>query len=148
MFSSRNALAPYLYRLEWVDHDTGSSFPLYRHDTLKWGYLVPTDHPHKGAGPHFYTLADGTTSTTHRFFKLPHKNGESSNCGNPLTKDFMRYVKNNTLRSQNMRFAKAMQNSGICSYWASTQARITSQFVVWEELVTRQALLGTPPGST
>lgn len=51
------------------------------------------------------------------------------------------------IRSQYPYAKEALIASTLCSYWVSASRRILSQFVVWEDVVGREALAGgkTPP---
>jgi DNA polymerase gamma 1 len=140
--TARKTATPYLYRLEWVDTATGDAFPLFYNDKHKWGYLVPKTLAHHGLGPHEWTALDGVQHTTHSFFKLPHPGGPSANCGSPISNSFLRYVEEGKLRSQFPYAKEALAAAAAGSYWVSSNNRILSQFVVWDDLVPRAAMLG------
>lgn len=55
------------------------------------------------------------------FFKLPHKNGEKSNVGNPLSKDFLHFIEEDRLVSDPKEAALTMAKiSRQCAYWKMT----------------------------
>jgi DNA polymerase gamma 1 len=85
------------------------------------------------------------------FYKLPHAHGESANVGNPLSKDFLKYALDGTLKSIGTidKLAKGAEGEAMevlvdgakqaldmnaqCSYWISARDRILNQMVVWEK---------------
>ncbi|OQR72043.1 DNA polymerase subunit gamma-1-like [Tropilaelaps mercedesae] len=66
------------------------------------------------------------------FKKLPHKNGEGYNVGNPLSKDFISQVDGNTLRSWEDDEANTLLKlSKQVTYWKNSRDRLKEQLVVW-----------------
>lgn len=66
-----------------------------------------------------------------RFFKLPHRDGYLQNVGNPLSRDFLRYIEEGRLTSYQKDDAhEALIKSKQCSYWKMSSSRIRSQQVV------------------
>eukprot|EP00095_Tigriopus_kingsejongensis_P001062 maker-scaffold631_size122145-snap-gene-0.45 protein:Tk01062 transcript:maker-scaffold631_size122145-snap-gene-0.45-mRNA-1 annotation:"dna polymerase subunit gamma-1 isoform x1" len=66
-----------------------------------------------------------------KFVRLPHKNGKAHRVGSPLSKDFLSYVKDDVLCSESKALAsRVLMAAKSCSYWKSSQDRITSQMVV------------------
>ncbi|RWS26953.1 DNA polymerase subunit gamma-1-like protein [Leptotrombidium deliense] len=66
-----------------------------------------------------------------KFYRLPHKDGAENKVGNPLGKEFLRYLDDGTLTT----FSNATANlilklSKALSYWKMNQKRIYSQMVV------------------
>ncbi|XP_014673437.1 PREDICTED: DNA polymerase subunit gamma-1-like [Priapulus caudatus] len=83
---------------------------------------------HKGNGPY---NAD-VDVPGFWFFKLPHKDGESLRVGNPLAKDFLKWIEDGSLRAQSGTKAnKALYLSKMTSYWKNAHKRITTQNPVW-----------------
>lgn len=67
------------------------------------------------------------------FFKLPHKDGESANVGNPLSKTFIKFAADGTLSSPSQSAIDALNINAQCSYWISARDRIMKQMVVWDK---------------
>lgn len=86
------------------------------------------------------------------FYKLPHKNGESANVGNPLAKTFTAYSQDGTLTSPGDIAGTALDMNAQCSYWISSRDRIINQMVVWEkndlDLGFRTSQSTAPPADT
>lgn len=66
-----------------------------------------------------------------RFYKLPHKDGAEANVGNPLSRDFIRYIEDGRLAAFDNDIAHSLLklNKSI-SYWKMTKKRIKEQMVV------------------
>lgn len=112
---------------------------MYRDPQHKWGYLVSLAEfcGDQDAAVTDWVDEERQRHLTHAFVKLPHKDGPSANCGNPMSKDYIRFLESGRLRSGPRHFSvkKALDNNVACSYWTSARDRIMGQFVVWEELV-------------
>lgn len=87
------------------------------------------------------------------FRKLPHPHGQEANVGNPLSKSFVKYAQDGTMKTivdtsttnetepgvagdteQVVNGAiNALDMNAQCSYWISARDRILSQMVVWEK---------------
>ncbi|XP_045133360.1 DNA polymerase subunit gamma-1-like isoform X3 [Portunus trituberculatus] len=66
------------------------------------------------------------------FIPLPHKDGAGCRVGNPLAKDFLSKIEDNTLTSHVGDVAKlVLETSKSLSYWKNNRDRILSQMVVW-----------------
>lgn len=142
----RKAVAPLLLRMQW------QGYPLAYSKEHKWIYRVPgpdvsldqesalyvgkaVEFSGKSGDEHL--LAD----TEHRYFRIPHKDGEGNNVGNPLSKAFLRAVENGDLSSalandEDKQLAsaasRAVNMNALCSYWISSRERIMNQFVVYD----------------
>ncbi|KAL1666868.1 DNA polymerase family A-domain-containing protein [Schizophyllum commune] len=133
----RNRLAPLLFRLSWLGH------PLFHSREHGWVYRVPTSQLEKEDGSRrkmvsFYDPADDTLAQMvalgeYKFFKLPHKDGDSANVGSPLSKTFMSHASNGTLSSPFNEAKEALELNAMCSYWISSRDRIMNQMVVWQD---------------
>ncbi len=53
---------------------------------------------HDGNGPFEWMSSVDNQHETHDYFKLPHPHGPSSNCGSPLSKNYLHLIKNGVLR--------------------------------------------------
>jgi DNA polymerase gamma 1 len=78
----------------------------------------------------------------HVYFRLPHKDGEGKNVGNPLSKAFVKAIESGELASAAVedgddvarRAAQEATNMNVlCSYWISSRERIMDQMVVYRE---------------
>lgn len=61
------------------------------------------------------------------FFKLPHKNGEGNNVGNPLGKDFIAKVEDGSLTCGEGSAMTALHVTNSASYWKNARDRIRNQ---------------------
>lgn len=145
----RTRIAPLLLRLSWQD------WPLFHSREHGWMYRVtpgtayttrqtPLDFHHPSdEGLQAMALHEGFM-----FYKLPHKDGEAANVGNPLAKTFVKYSQDGTLTSPGDDARGALDMNAQCSYWISARDRVLKQMVVWQ----RQGLdmgmtVGDDPGS-
>jgi len=66
-----------------------------------------------------------------KYFKLPHKNGPGNNVGNPLGKEYLRFLENGNLTTYSTRHEArlVLQISKALSYWKMSNKRIYSQMV-------------------
>ena len=160
--TTKKTVAPLLLRLEW------KGYPLCYSREHKWLYRVPIDDPslpahggavvfsvfgqlNKGKGngngksqtdtDHDAAFRD---DNAHRYFRLPHKDGEGHNVGNPLSKSFVRAIETGELASAaaadgqedavaRKAAADATNMNVLCSYWISSRERIMGQMVVYDE---------------
>uniref|UniRef100_A0A7M5UUB8 DNA polymerase subunit gamma-1 n=1 Tax=Clytia hemisphaerica TaxID=252671 RepID=A0A7M5UUB8_9CNID len=67
-----------------------------------------------------------------RFFKLPHKNGDNFNVGNPLAKDFLSKIEDGTLAtSGNFNAKLPIELNKMLSFWRNGRKRICTQMAIW-----------------
>ncbi|KNE66245.1 hypothetical protein AMAG_10482 [Allomyces macrogynus ATCC 38327] len=135
VISQRKRVAPLLLELKWAGH------PLVFSETHKWCYMVAADkqaeHEQISAHVEFspetndYLQFEPWITKGYQFFKLPHKDGDAGNTGNPFSKSFAPFFENATITSDRGEAKRALQLQMQCSYWISAAERITSQFVVW-----------------
>jgi len=147
----RTRVAPLLLRLSW------DGYPLFWSDKYGWTFRVPKGDAGK------YTVkqmvpcdfADETVTalkedTAHTYFKLPHKDGPTARCTNPMAKGYLLYFENGTLSSEYPYAKEALEMNASCSYWISARDRIMSQLVVYEDelpsTVTKRADQDSPGG--
>ncbi|KAJ3065574.1 DNA-directed DNA polymerase gamma mip1, partial [Podochytrium sp. JEL0797] len=132
--SSNMRITPYLMHLTW------RGFPLYHNRAFGWLYRVPEsetstidEHPislptspdHKGFDP--MALAE---QRDFWFYRVPHKDGEQENCGNPLGKNYFAEFEKGLLGSDFPAARRILLKKAACSSWTGTRGRILSQFVV------------------
>ena len=133
----RNRIAPILLRLSWLGH------PLVYSREHGWTFRVPPSatafntrlKPLQFYDPADNRLRDAQLQDGHRFFKLPHVQGEEANVGSPLSKTFMKYAQDRTLTSNSPgnTAKEALEMNAQCSYWISSRDRILKQYVVWQD---------------
>ncbi|KAF4572657.1 DNA-directed DNA polymerase gamma mip1 [Pleurotus pulmonarius] len=132
--TTRSHLAPILLRLSWLGH------PLFKSREHGWTFRVPANAKFttRSSPLTFYDPADDTLAEMalrggYVFYKLPHKDGEKANVGNPLSKPFMKFAQDGTLKSPDKTAAEALDMNAQCSYWISARDRVLSQMVVWQD---------------
>ena len=128
----RNRIAPILLQLSWL------SWPLFYSREHGWTFRVRKDAQFSTrlSSLDFYDNADQAlmdmAQEDYLFYKLPHKDGEKANVGNPLGKTFMKYAQEGTLTSPGGEANDALDMNAQCSYWISARDRILNQMVVWQ----------------
>lgn len=127
--TTKSNLAPLLLKMSW------NGKPLYYDKKLKWCYVV-CDSPEA-----FYKLSEessegknhleGSVQVSHIITgknlwikKVPHPKGEASNCGSPLAKDYIRFLENNTLSSEDPSALEYLKKAKAVSYWSSMRSRV------------------------
>lgn len=132
----RTRVAPILLRLAW------DGYPLFWSDKYGWTYRVPTMDIQKlhdqglqecdMSEEENFTLRD---DQKHRYFKLPHKDGPTARCANPLAKGYLQYFEQGKLTSEYSYAKAALEMNASCSYWISARDRIMSQMLVYADEV-------------
>lgn len=130
----RSRVAALLLRLSWEGN------PLYWSDKHGWTFRVPLQERSK------YTekamkqcdMADETIpllreDTEGVYFKVPHKDGPTARCANPMAKSYVAYFEKGILTSEYSYAKEALEMNASCSYWISARDRIMSQLVVHEK---------------
>lgn len=131
--SVRTRIAPLLLRLTW------DGYPLHWSDKYGWTVRVPLEDASKYNSTQLVPcelfdepiemLRDDDTAL---YFKLPHKDGPTARCTNPLAKSYLAYFDKGILSSEYSYAKEALDMNASCSYWISARARIISQMVVYE----------------
>ncbi|CAO3589061.1 unnamed protein product [Absidia cylindrospora] len=141
--TTRSRIAPLLLRLKW------QGYPLHYLPRHGWCYKVDKAERQRQQkleddplGKKIPILDDGDMV----YYKVPHKDGEDANCGNPLAKNYMDAYEDNTLSSEYEAAKEALELNATSAYWISSRERILGQFVVWDD--NRSADLGLPPSAT
>ncbi|ORE01434.1 hypothetical protein BCV72DRAFT_321493 [Rhizopus microsporus var. microsporus] len=119
--STRSRIAPILLRLKW------NGYPLHYIPSNGWCYKilnseVAVDQSSKAAA----------RDDTYHYFKVPHKDGEDANCGNPLAKSYISSFEDKILTSEYEAAREALELNATSAYWISSRERILGQFVVWD----------------
>jgi DNA polymerase gamma 1 len=130
----RTRIAPILLRLSWL------GWPLFHSREHGWTFRVPStaEFSTRLTPVQFYDPADEKLQASRLhdgfvFYKLPHKDGEAANVGNPLAKTFMKYAQDGTLTSPGDEAKEALDMNAQCSYWISARDRILKQNIVWQD---------------
>jgi DNA polymerase gamma 1 len=130
--SVRTRIAPLLLRLSW------EGYPLVWSDKYGWTFRVPVAEAHKFTEKQMqecsfeekdFQLRDDRRGV---YFKIPHKDGPTARCTNPLAKSYMPYFEKGILTSEFSYAKEALEMNASCSYWISARDRIMSQMVVYE----------------
>ncbi|KIJ59991.1 hypothetical protein HYDPIDRAFT_43688 [Hydnomerulius pinastri MD-312] len=132
----RTRISPILLHLSWMGH------PLFHSREHGWTFRVPSsvEISTRSKPLDFYDPADEVLEKMKQsegenrfvFYKLPHKDGEKANVGNPLAKTFIKYAQDGTLTSPGDEAKDALDMNAQCSYWISARDRILNQMVVWQ----------------
>jgi DNA polymerase gamma 1 len=147
--TTKKSVAPLLLRLQW------QGFPLIHSRNYKWLYRIPKSlhtaekakkNDSRGPPVSFDPTKKGdelfVNDKSHVYFRLPHKDGEGHNVGNPLSKSFVKAIESGELRSAaaedgDEAAAKAAHDATnmnvLCSYWMSSRERIMDQMVVYRD---------------
>ncbi|KAF5369324.1 hypothetical protein D9758_002746 [Tetrapyrgos nigripes] len=143
----RNRYSPLLLKMTWYDQ------PLFYSREHGWTFRVPSsfldstsqaDAPLKEKlqrmspltfyDPEDEKFADATLGGGYLFYKLPHKDGDKANVGNPLAKTFLKYAMDGVIKSNAGDELKGLVDVGAqSSYWISARDRILNQMAVWEK---------------
>ncbi|KAJ2976451.1 hypothetical protein NQ176_g4946 [Zarea fungicola] len=126
----RTRIAPLLLRLAWDGN------PLFWSDKYGWTFRTERINSEKYNGRQMvqcqFDDADAVLrdDRLHVYFKLPHKDGPTSRCANPMAKGYLSYFENGTLSSEYSYAKEALEMNASCSYWISARDRVMSQMVV------------------
>lgn len=143
----RTRIAPILLRLAWDGH------PLVWSDKYAWTFKVPAAKAQKYRDIQMQACNNFEAKDIHLrddndhvYFKLPHKDGPSARCANPMAKGYMTYFDQGTLSSEYAYAKEALDMNASCSYWISARDRITSQMVVYEKQIAGRKQTSTDVG--
>ncbi|KAL2914266.1 hypothetical protein HK105_206212 [Polyrhizophydium stewartii] len=137
-------IAPYLLRLRW------QGYPVMHTSAYGWVFVRPKEECFGSEQLKNQMLEfssdpndryfDPIASADHSkcYFRIPHPDGESSNCGNPLSKLYLSAFDSGKMSSSLPLAREIVEKHTQCSYWISTRGRITEQFVVPMSLVRKQ----------
>ena len=129
----RTRIAPLLLKLAWDGN------PLFWSDKYGWTFRAKRADAEKYVGKQMvqcqFEEADKTLrdDREHLYFKLPHKDGPTARCANPMAKGYLSYFENGTLSSEYSYAKEALEMNASCSYWISARDRIMSQMVIYDE---------------
>ncbi|KAL0089800.1 DNA polymerase family A-domain-containing protein [Phycomyces blakesleeanus] len=120
--SIRSRMAPLLLRLKWLD------YPLHYISDHGWCYKLASE-----TMPATLRSKAVHNDDKYHYVKVPHKDGEQANCGNPLAKNYMNYFEDKVLTSEYQAARDALDLNAKSAYWISSRERILGQFVVWDK---------------
>ena len=158
----RNRMTPLLLRLGWLGN------PLIYSREHGWCYRVQPapketisletterNPPVSFSHPDDQQWQSQSTQEGYQFFKLPHAHGQEANVGSPLSKSFLKYAQDGTLKGipkaagtvsasvkevlgvppedSTDQTRNALDMNAQCSYWISARDRVLNQMVVWEK---------------
>jgi DNA polymerase gamma 1 len=129
----RTRIAPLLLKMSWDGN------PLFWSDKYGWTFRVVKDQASTYVGKQMIQCSFDDADQKlrddrmHAFFKLPHKDGPTARCANPMAKGYLAYFENGTLSSEYTYAKEALEMNASCSYWISARDRIMSQMVIYEE---------------
>ncbi|KAL2156445.1 hypothetical protein VTH82DRAFT_1190 [Thermothelomyces myriococcoides] len=142
----RTRIAPLLLRLAW------EGYPLFWSDKHAWTFRVPQAEKKKYIDRQMEPcdmteepIAMLKEDKDHVYFKLPHKDGPTARCGNPMAKGYLPYFENGTLSSEYSYAKEALEMNASCSYWISARDRIMSQLVVYQDQLPSGATTAKKP---
>ncbi|KAG6121814.1 DNA-directed DNA polymerase gamma mip1 [Claviceps humidiphila] len=130
--SVRTRIAPILLRLSWDGH------PLFWSDKYGWTFRVPRGESDKYTSAQMIKCEFDEKEALlrddqeHDYFKLPHKDGPTSRCTNPMAKSYLSFFEKGILSSEYAYAKEALEMNSSCSYWISARDRIMSQMVVYK----------------
>ena len=153
----RTRFSPLLLKLSW------QGWPLFHSREHGWTFRVPADEKFTSRTKALTfkkeedaelaavnkeqssaSKTGGESPISFSFYKLPHKDGEKANVGNPLAKTFVTYSQDGTMTSPDGTAKDALDLNAQCSYWISARDRVLKQMVVWQN---RSRNLGFPANS-
>ncbi|KAF4123137.1 DNA polymerase gamma 1 [Geosmithia morbida] len=129
----RTRIAPLLLKLAWDGH------PLFWSDKYGWTFRVPRAESGTYTAKQMMRCEFDESEPAlradwaHAYFKLPHKDGPSARCVNPMAKGYLGYFESGILTSEYPYAKEALEMNASCSYWISARDRIMSQMVVYNE---------------
>lgn len=129
-------VVPYLLRLQW------RGYPLYHSPAIGWTFRVPRAEVEKiGKGSQIEFTDDENRSdgvfdpvaaadVDGMYFRIPHKDGEGVNVGNPLSKSYIQAFEDGMLSSKYPDAKQILRTNAECTYWIGNRQRVAEQFVV------------------
>lgn len=129
----RTRVAPLLLKMAW------DGYPLFWSDKYGWTFRVPRAEATKYTAKQAVECKFDETEIklrddhAHAYFKLPHKDGPTARCANPMAKGYLSYFESGILSSEYTYAKEALEMNASCSYWISARDRIKSQMVVYDQ---------------
>jgi DNA polymerase gamma 1 len=126
--SLSKSIAPYLLRLQW------KSNPLVNTKTHGWCYHSLPDFKTSDLKIKEEDIKEDLGDLYlpgRNYYRVPHPGGDS-NCGKPLSKNFMKAFEADVLTSNHPKAKELLKLHAQGTYWLSSRERILSQMVVWD----------------
>ncbi|RGP71501.1 DNA polymerase mitochondrial [Fusarium longipes] len=129
----RTRVAPLLLKMAW------DGYPLFWSDKYGWTFRVPRAEAVKYTAKQAIECKFDESEIklrddqAHSYFKLPHKDGPTARCANPMAKGYLSYFESGMLSSEYTYAKEALEMNASCSYWISARDRIKSQMVVYDK---------------
>lgn len=131
--STRSRIAPLLLRLKWQDH------PIHYLSEHGWCFKIPIARADEAGNTKIVSMDE-----EYFYYKIPHKDGETANCGNPIAKNYLHYFEEGVLSSEYDAAREALELNAKSAYWISSRERILGQYVVWDDDVKDMGLTKRP----
>lgn len=135
----RTRIAPLLLKMSW------DGFPLTWSDKYGWTFRVPVEKMSEYNCSQMIRcdMEDEPIEALKQdmnavYFKLPHKDGPTARCANPMAKAYQSYFDKGRLTSEYPYAKEALEMNASCSYWISARDRIMRQMVVYEDEMGRK----------
>lgn len=140
----RSRIAAIILGLTW------DGYPLVWSDKHGWTYKVPKGEAEEYAKKEKNALkcvfeeddkpAQLRLDKENVYFKLPHKDGPTARCVNPLSKAYLKLFEEGKLRSDLPLAREALDMNAMCSYWISSRERIMGQLMVYQDEVGKMGI--------
>lgn len=133
--SIRGRIAPILLRLQWDGN------PLLWTDTYGWIFRVHVDNAPKYQKLNYSRCDMNDQDLRFRddkygaYFRVPHKDGPSARCTNPMAKTYVHYFDQGVLYSEYDYAKQAIALNVQLSYWIAARDRINNQMPVYSDVV-------------
>lgn len=131
--STRSRIAPLLLRLKWQDH------PIHYLTEHGWCFKIPIARADEAGNTKIVSMDE-----EYFYYKIPHKDGETANCGNPIAKNYLHYFEEGVLSSEYDAAREALELNAKSAYWISSRERILGQYVVWDTDIKDMGLAKRP----
>lgn len=113
-YTTKSNLAPLLLRMYWKGQ------PLKKSGDYGWVYETTSDNPKSFKVDVDKILEPGI------YARIPHKDGDNFNCGNPLGKEYLSSIENGDLDSDNPYTKDLLMKAKSVSYWEAARKRAFS----------------------
>lgn len=139
--SVRTRITPLLLRLRW------EGYPLYWTDSCGWCFKVPYDEKaiaeltaknysqaklsEEDIELHYPRLRDD--GNFYELFQVPHPDGKGRRCTSVLSNAYLLYFEKGILTSEFEYALEILKLNTQAAYWVGNRARISEQFVVYED---------------
>ena len=140
----RSRIAAIMLGLSW------DTYPLVWSDKHGWTFKVPVGKAEaymeneKNAVKCVFSDEDKPPrlkeDKEHVYFKLPHKDGPTARCVNPLSKAYLKLFEEGRLTSDLALAREALDMNAQCSYWISSRERILGQMMVYQDELSKMGV--------